>query len=120
MGTEKYYVAHGYMYLDDDQGRAVKEYEICPLYGDGGFFLTFQVCHDGRDGVDLLVVDLATRVNFTHDEINDDGTAEGGEFEDMPLVIDTEDHLHNFMVIEPEETERLMTSLEMITIIIAQ
>ena len=29
----------------------------------------------------------------------------GDEFEDMPLVFDTEDHMHNFMVIKPEETE---------------
>ena len=105
MGARKYYIAHGHVYLDDDQGRVVDNYEICPLCGDGGFFLTCEVCHDGNDDVDLLVADLATRVNFNDDEINDDDPAECDDLEEMPLVFDTEDHTHNFMVIEPEETE---------------
>jgi len=40
MGTRNYYVAYGHVYLDDDQGWAVEEYEICPRCGDGDFFLT--------------------------------------------------------------------------------
>ena len=105
MGAKKFYVAHGHVYLDDDQGRAVQEYEICARCGDGDFFLACEVCNDGDDDVNHLVTDLANFVNFNDEEIHVDDTSERDEFEDMSLVFDTQDRTQNFMVIAPEETE---------------
>ena len=106
MGSKKYYVAHGHVYLDDDQGRAVAEYEICPRCGDENFFLACGVCNDGDDDdVNHLVADLENFVNFHDDEIHVDLISERDEFEEMPLVFDTEDSTSNCIVIDPDDTE---------------
>ena len=69
--------------LDDDQGRAVAEYEICPRCGDENFFLACGVCNDGDDNdVNHLVADLENFVNFhDDDEIHVDLISKRDEFE---------------------------------------
>ena len=100
MGEKKYFVAHGHVYLDMNDNC-----NVCPLCGDGNFFLECLACGEDEDDVDLLVVDLSKQVNFNDNEISDD-PVERDEFETMPLVFDTEDRTTNKpMVIKPEETD---------------
>jgi len=81
MGTRKYYVAHGHVYLDN----AVYNCDVCPLCRNGNFFLECTAYNEDEDDVDLLVVDLSTRVHFNDNKISDD-PVKCDEFENMPLV----------------------------------
>ena len=106
MGSMKYYVAHGHVYMDDDQGREIEEGAICPHCGDGNFILSCDVCNDGDDDeVNHLVADLENFVNFRDDELHFDLISERNEFEEIPLVFDTEDRTGNYIVIDPDDTE---------------